>query len=132
MSASAGGIAVVGAREAKALASASLKEPMMLVSKRLSALAATGVAYLAAGGTAFSGLGQPSPWQLGFQQSASQVMDNITSFHDFLLWVIAAIALFVLILLIVVAVRFNAKSNPTPSRTTHNTLIEIAWTVIPI
>ena len=104
----------------------------MLVSKRLTALAATVVALLAGGGAALAGLGQPSPWQFGFQQSASPVMDNIIQFHDFLLWVIAAIAVFVLILLVVVMVRFNAKSNPTPSRTTHNTLIEILWTVIPI
>jgi cytochrome c oxidase subunit 2 len=104
----------------------------MLVSKRLTALAAMVVALLAGGGVALAGLGQPSPWQFGLQQSASPVMDRIISFHDFLLWVIAAITLFVLILLIVVMVRFNAKSNPTPSRTTHNTLIEILWTVIPI
>jgi cytochrome c oxidase subunit II len=104
----------------------------MLVSKRLTALAATVVALLAGGGAALAGLGQPSPWQFGMQQSASPVMDNIIQFHDFLLWVIAAIAVFVLILLVVVMVRFNAKSNPTPSRTTHNTLIEILWTVIPI
>ena len=104
----------------------------MLVSKRLTALAATVVTLLAGGGAALAGLGQPSPWQFGFQQSASPVMDNIIQFHDFLLWVIAAIAVFVLILLVVVMVRFNAKSNPTPSRNTHNTLIEILWTVIPI
>jgi cytochrome c oxidase subunit 2 len=103
-----------------------------MVSKRLTALAAAGVAFLAGSGAALAGLGQPSPWQFGLQQSAAPVMDNIIQFHDFLLWVIAAIALFVLILLIVVMVRFNAKSNPTPSRTTHNTLIEVLWTVIPI
>jgi len=104
----------------------------MLVSKRLTALAATIIALSAGGGPAFAGLGQPSPWQLGLQQSAAPVMDHIISFHDFLLWVISAITLFVLVLLIIVIVRFNAKSNPVPSRTTHNTLIEILWTVIPI
>jgi cytochrome c oxidase subunit 2 len=104
----------------------------MQVSKRLTALAAVVVALMAGGGAALAGLGQPSPWQLGFQQSASPVMDNIASFHDFLLWVISAIALFVLVLLIVVMVRFNARANPVPSRTTHNTAIEILWTVIPI
>ncbi len=59
-------------------------------------------------------------------------MDDIVSFHDFLLWVIAAISAFVLILLLVVIVRFNARANPIPSRTTHNTLIEVLWTIIPV
>jgi cytochrome c oxidase subunit 2 len=59
-------------------------------------------------------------------------MDEITSFHDFLLYVITAIALFVLALLVIVMVRFNARANPTPSRVTHNTLLEVAWTVIPV
>ena len=105
----------------------------MLVSKRLAAWAGfLAVAVAAGGGAAFAGLGQPSPWQFGLQQSASPVMDNIISFHDFLLWMISAITLFVLVLLVVVMVRFNARANPVPSRTTHNTLIEIAWTVIPI
>jgi cytochrome c oxidase subunit 2 len=59
-------------------------------------------------------------------------MDNIVWFHDFLLWIISAITAFVLILLVVVMVRFNARANPIPSRTTHNTLIEVLWTIIPI
>jgi cytochrome c oxidase subunit 2 len=83
-------------------------------------------------GEALAGLGRPSEWQMGFQQSATPVMDNIISFHDFLLWVIIAITLFVLVLLVWVMVRFNSRSNPTPSRTTHNTLIEVLWTVVPI
>ncbi len=90
-------------------------------------LAAAGAAF-AAGGT----LGQPSPWEYTLQPSASPVMDNITWFHNFLLWIITAITIFVLILLIVVAVKFNAKSNPVPSKTTHNTLIEVVWTIVPV
>ena len=103
----------------------------MLVFKRLTALAVTMLATLA-GGEALAGNGQPSPWQLGFQQSATPVMDNIVWFHDFLLWIISAITVFVLILLVIVMWRFNARANPVPSRTTHNTLIEVLWTVIPI
>ncbi len=57
----------------------------MLVLKRLTAMAVTIGALLAGAGVAWAGLGQPSPWQLGFQQSATPVMDNIISFHDFLL-----------------------------------------------
>ena len=79
-----------------------------------------------------AGLGQPSPWQFGLQQSVTPVMDNIVWFHDFLLYIITAIAGFVLLLLLIVIVRFNARSHPTPSRTTHNTLLEVAWTTIPI
>ena len=104
----------------------------MLVLKRLTLMAITLVAILMGCEAALAGLGQPSPWQIGLQQSASPVMDNIIWFHDFLLYIITAIAGFVLVLLVVVMVRFNARSNPIPSRTTHNTLIEIAWTLIPI
>ena len=69
---------------------------------------------------------------MGFQQAATPVMDNIVWFHDFLLWLITAITLFVLALLVIVVVRFNARANPTPSRTTHNTLLEVAWTLVPV
>ena len=87
---------------------------------------------LAATGAAFAGTGQPTPWEYTLQGSASPVMDNIIWFHNFLLWLITAITLFVLALLIIVAVKFNAKANPVPSKTTHNTLIEVAWTIIPV
>jgi len=90
------------------------------------------VVLLAAGGSALAGLGQPSPWQMGFQQSAAPSMDDITWFHNFVLWIIVAITAFVLALLVIVMVKFNARANPTPSRTTHNTLLEVAWTVIPV
>jgi cytochrome c oxidase subunit 2 len=59
-------------------------------------------------------------------------MEQITSFNTFTLWIVIPIVLFVLLLLIVCAVKFNAKSNPTPSKTTHNTMIEIVWTVAPV
>ena len=104
----------------------------MLVFKRLIAFVVTGVTVIATGGIALAGLGQPSPWQLGLQQAASPVMEDIVWFHDFLLWLIAAIALFVLVLLTIVVLRFNARANPVPSRTTHNTAIEIIWTVVPV
>ena len=104
----------------------------MRVRKRSAAATVMVGALLASTGSALAGLGQPSPWQLGLQESATPVMDNIIWFHDFLLYIITGIAGFVLILLVVVMVRFNARTNPIPSRTTHNTLIEIAWTLIPI
>ena len=104
----------------------------MLVLKRLIIFMATGVALFAAGGVAWAGLGQPTPWELGLQQSGSPVMDDIVWFHTYLVWLIAAIALFVLVLLAIVTVKFNARANPVPSRTTHNTFIEIIWTVVPV
>ncbi|MGH6725730.1 MAG: cytochrome c oxidase subunit II [Pseudolabrys sp.] len=104
----------------------------MLVLKRLIAFMVTGVTVIASGGVAWAGLGQPTPWELGLQQSASPVMDDIVWFNDYLLWLIVAIALFVLGLLAIIVVRFNARANPLPSRTTHNTAIEIMWTVVPV
>jgi cytochrome c oxidase subunit 2 len=109
----------------------------MLVFKRLAAVAAAvgalAIGTLIAGGdTALAAYGEAVPWQLGFQESVTPVMDEITSFHNFLLYIITAITLFVLVLLVIVIVRFNARANPTPSRVTHNTMLEVAWTVIPV
>ncbi len=104
----------------------------MLALLRVTVAAAVAIPTLIAGGMAFAGLGQPSPWQIGLQRSASPVMDNLVSFHNFLLVLITLITVFVLALLVVVIVKFNARANPTPSRTTHNTLIEVLWTVIPV
>ena len=75
---------------------------------------------------------QPEPWQLGFQPAATDMMARISSFNDFLLILMTAITVFVLGLMVYVMVRFNAKANPVPSKTSHNTLIEVVWTVIPI
>lgn len=108
----------------------------MLVLKRLIASVASSMAVLSAGSaiaqSAGSGTGQPHPWQVGLQGAASPVMHDVVWFHDFLLWIIAVITLFVLVLLVTVIVKFNAKSNPVPSRTTHNTMIEVVWTVVPV
>ncbi|MGB0631748.1 MAG: cytochrome c oxidase subunit II [Alphaproteobacteria bacterium] len=75
---------------------------------------------------------QPEPWQTNFQQAATPLMEQIVSFHDLLLIIITLISLFVLVLLVYVILKFNAKTNPNPSRTTHNTTIEVLWTVIPV
>ena len=99
------------------------------IGRRLLGLAVAGVA-LATGGAAFAG--QPAPWEWTLQAAASPVMEKITSFHTLLVWIITIITLFVLVLLIMVVVKFNAKANPIPSKTTHNTLIEVAWTLIPV
>src|ERR1700730_1069491 len=104
----------------------------MLVLKWCMTIAAVAVALVASDTIALAGLGQPSPWQLGLQDSASVGMDQLTGFHTFLLVVITLITILVLGLLLTVMVKFNAKANPTPSRTTHNTFIEVVWTVVPI
>src|ERR1700751_4934662 len=71
---------------------------------------------------------QPVPYQTGLLPSASPVMDQISSFHTLLVWIIGAITAFVAILLAIVIVRYNRRANPTPSKTHHNTILEVAWT----
>lgn len=78
------------------------------------------------------GDGYPRAWSLGFQPAASSIKERIESFHHELLIIIFAIALFVIALIGVVVVRFRAKANPQPSRTTHNVLLEIIWTIVPV
>jgi cytochrome c oxidase subunit II len=74
----------------------------------------------------------PVEWGLGFQPSASPVMDQIQSFHNLLLWIIVATCLFVLGLLVWIVIRYRAAANPVPSKVHHNTLLEVAWTLIPV
>ena len=82
---------------------------------------------------AFAEAGKAVPWQLGLQDAVTPQMEYATWFHnDILLPIITIIVLFVLALLITVMVKFNAKANPVPSKTTHHTGIEVAWTVIPV
>lgn len=81
---------------------------------------------------ALAGMGQPSPWQMGMQGAATEIAEDIHLFHDGVNIVIIAIALFVLILLAIVVFRFNESANPTPSKTTHHTGLEVAWTIIPV
>ncbi len=84
------------------------------------------------GGSAHAAAGIAENWQLGFQDAVTPVMREINSFHNFILYVITAISVFVLGLLVWVMIKFNAKANPTPTKTTHNAVIEVLWTVIPI
>jgi cytochrome c oxidase subunit 2 len=74
----------------------------------------------------------PEPWRTGLQEPATQLAREIDSLHNALLYIITAISVFVLVLLIYVMWRFSEKRNPNPSRTSHNTLIEVLWTVIPV
>jgi len=104
----------------------------MPVFSRLSTYAVTIGVMLGSAATALAAPGQPSSWALGLQEAASPVMADITWFHNFLLVLITAITVFVLALLLIVMIRFNARANPTPSRTTHNALIEVVWTIAPV
>ena len=93
-------------------------------------LAIAGAALLAA--PAAAGSGQPSPGQITFQEAVTPIADQIHWLHDFVNVIIFAITAFVLALLLWVMWRYSEKRNPTPSRTTHNTTVEVLWTVIPV
>jgi cytochrome c oxidase subunit 2 len=112
---------------------------MKKIMNTLTSLAAfAGATLTAAAAFAQSGLkgaGYESiaaPWQLNFQNPATPVMERIVQMHDFLLILITAITVFVLLVMIYICVRFRRKANPVASNTTHNTLLEVIWTTIPI
>lgn len=93
---------------------------------------AVGLLLALAPGAALAAAGKPTEWGLGFQEAASPTMERINDFHNLLLYIIAAIVLFVMALMVIVIVRFNRRANPTPTRTTHNTLVEVVWTLGPV
>ena len=76
--------------------------------------------------------GQPTEWQIGFQEAGSPLMQNLIDFHDFVFWIITVITVFVFLLLAYVCVKFSAKNNKKPTTTTHNSLLEVAWTLVPV
>ncbi len=100
----------------------------MGLSRVLAILGALGACLGA--GAAFAA--EPQPYETGFQPAATPVMEHIESFHTLLLYIITAITVIVLGLLIYVIVRYNERVSPKASRTTHNTVVEIVWTVVPI
>ncbi|OCW55678.1 cytochrome C oxidase subunit II [Hoeflea olei] len=75
---------------------------------------------------------QPVDWQMGFQPAATEIMSQVRSFEAYTLWFIIPITLLVLALLVYVMVKFRAGANPVPSRTSHNSLIEVIWTLGPV
>ncbi len=70
--------------------------------------------------------------QINFQPAATEIMERIISFHDLLLIIITLTTIFVFVLLGIVIVKFNRKANPTPSKTSHNVILEVAWTLAPV
>ena len=82
--------------------------------------------------SASAAFANPKPWEMDLQPAVTPVMSSIEDFHRLLLYIITAICLFVLALLLWIMVRYNKRANPTPSKTSHNTLLEVAWTIIPV
>ena len=90
-------------------------------------------AFLASTASAFAaGIGQPEPWQMDRQVPVTVEARDLNLFEHYLHWLAFGISLFVLALIVYCIFKFNEKANPTPSRTTHNTAIEVAWTIIPV
>jgi cytochrome c oxidase subunit II len=76
--------------------------------------------------------GRPVDWQMGMQDMATNLGQSVASFHDWVTILMGVVVLFVLGLIVAVVVKFNENANPTPSRTTHHTILEVAWTVVPV
>lgn len=105
-----------------------------LVWRKLSALLVV-ISGLLSASIAYAGendFGIASEWQWDTQAPATDMMANMISFHNLTLWIIGAVVIFVSALLLIVIFKYNAKSNPVPAKFTHNTFIEIIWTVVPI
>ena len=77
-------------------------------------------------------VGQAVPWGLNLREPFSPFMAESVAFHNGLLWLISIISLFILALMVIIVLKYNVKSNPKPSKTTHNTFLEISWTVVPV
>lgn len=97
------------------------------------ALFAAAASLMFAGGVAHAAnVGQPTPRGVDLQPAATEIMREIHAFHGLLLPIIVAISVFVLVLLLWVMVRYNRRANPTPKKFTHNMLVEVIWTVVPV
>lgn len=101
----------------------------MQVSQRLRA-ASVGVGTLLAGSPAWAQV--PRNWQLGFQAPQSPVQEGIEGLHALVIWLMAMVTVFVACLLLYVVWRYRASKNPTPSRVSHHTALEVAWTLLPV
>ncbi|MGE4562791.1 MAG: cytochrome c oxidase subunit II, partial [Rhodospirillales bacterium] len=105
---------------------------MGIIRSRLFVLVpAIGLAIVSLAETAVAA-GRSEPWQMWFQPAASPVMERIIEFHNFIFIIEVSIVVLVLVLMGYIIIRFNSKSNPVPSKTTHNTILEVAWTAVPL
>ena len=110
-----------------------MKKPLMHIASALTSLAlilGSGRVYAQNTDTPMQGMAKP--WEMNFQPPATPVMERLENMHNFLLYLIIAISVFVLLVMIYICLRFNRRANPVPSRTTHNIKLEIIWTTIPI
>ncbi len=98
--------------------------------KKLTALAAFLTTILIGAGVAMAQA--PTNWQLGFQDAHTPTMERIVSLNNVLFWLCVVISLFVMGLMVIIFIRFNRKKNPTPQKFSHNSLIEVLWTVVPV
>lgn len=103
-----------------------------MIRRALNASAALWLSILAAVFSAAAWAAQPTPWQIDMQPAATEHMQKIIDFHHLLVIIITAISLFVLALLLWIMIRYNKRANPTPAKFSHNTFIEVVWTVVPI
>ena len=104
---------------------------MEVILNRMKVLAPFGAPFLVVSAGSASAA-RPQPWQMTLQPAATPVMERLTDFHNLLVVIQVLIVLFVLGLLGYIIVRFRAKNNPVPSKTTHNTALEVMWTVVPV
>jgi cytochrome c oxidase subunit 2 len=104
------------------------RETMKAMKKFLASAGAAAVSFVSSAVFAQ----QPEPWQTRFQPAATDIMRQTTWFEQYTLWFIVPITLLVLVLLAYCIWKFRESANPTPSRTSHNTLIEVIWTVGPV
>jgi cytochrome c oxidase subunit II len=100
--------------------------------RSVTALSTAAVALVLGISEAVAGTGAPTPWETGMQGMVTEVGRDLSNFHTYLVWLVTAVCLFVLALIVIIVVRFNETKNPVPSRTTHNTLLEVAWTIVPV
>jgi cytochrome c oxidase subunit 2 len=93
----------------------------------------TALSALLAPGAAVAAEGRPSPGEIGLQDPVTPIADSIHVFHNgILLWTAILVSLLVLVLLAIIVIRFNKRANPVPARFTHNTLVEVLWTALPV
>ncbi|WP_300545802.1 cytochrome c oxidase subunit II [Maricaulis sp.] len=95
-------------------------------------LTALALIWTTAAAGALAATGQPIDGALGFQPAVTPIMERVNDFHNILLWIIIPITLFVMGLLLWVMIRYNRKANPNPSKNSHNTLLEVVWTAVPV
>lgn len=106
--------------------------PIKVYSAVAALLAVVFAVALAGVSPALAALGVPVPGELGLQDPGSTEMEHLSTLYHYVNITIIVIALFVLLLMIWVIFRYRESANPTPSRTTHNTFLEVAWTIVPI